>query len=365
MKKVAIVIDGLTGGGAERVMISLATELVSQGHSVTILSLSNRCDYEIPEGIKVNYLFDHKASKVDRFWHLKKSTAKLEYWFERETIKTGTFDLVLSNLDRSNNLLANSKIKSVFFVLHSSVEEELSRQKKLGPLAYRYLLRSRKNLSGKRLITVSKGIEEEVRKGNIITPKSIQTIYNPFDIIDIQQKSLIENNNIPTEDYIIHVGRFCKAKRHDVLFSALADVTAEIKLVLLCSKPEKALKLAQKYGVAGRLILPGFQANPYNWIRQAKALVLSSDYEGLPTVLLEAIAVGTKVVSTDCPHGPNEILTGELSQFLVPRREPELLAEAINKALAKDVNLEGVKLLDEISANHIAKQYLSLISTSA
>ena len=285
MKNIAIVIDGLTGGGAERVMISLATELVSKGHIVTILSLSNRCDYVIPDGITVCYLFDDKASKVDRFWKIKSSIAKLEAWFVDYQLNSNAFDLVLSNLDRSNNLLSQSNIQSVYYIVHNSVAEELKRQKKLGPLAYWYLLKSKKNLSGKHLITVSKGIANEISQGDIISPQSIRTIYNPFDIEDIQQKSLMEDENIPNAPYIIHVGRLAKQKRHDILFEALAEVKEGIKLVLLCNKPEKALKLAEKYGVGHRLILPGFQSNPYNWIKRAQVLVLSSDYEGLPTVL--------------------------------------------------------------------------------
>ena len=298
MKNIAIVIDSLTGGGAERVMISLAAELVSQGHQVTILALGNRCDYIIPKGIKVCYLFDHKASKVDRFWQIKASVITLEAWFVDYQGQSSTFDLVLSNLDRSNNLLANSNINSVFYIIHNSVKEELQRQKKLGPFAYWYLLKSKKNLSGKNLISVSMGIEQEICQGKIIQPKSIHTIYNPFDIEDIQQKSLIVDSRIPNESYIIHVGRLAKQKRHDILFASLALVSKKVKLVLLCNKPEKALELADKFGVADRLILPGFQANPYNWIKGAEALVLSSDYEGLPTVLLEALAVNTKLVST-------------------------------------------------------------------
>lgn len=360
MKNVAIVIDGLTGGGAERVMISLASELVLQGHTVTILSLSNRCDYAIPDGINVCCLFDHKASKVDRLWQIKKSVAKLESWFYEYQLQHHSFDLVLSNLDRSNNLLTKSTISSVFYVVHNSVEEELQRQKKLGPFAYLYLLKSKKNLSGKNLISVSKGIEQEIRQGNIINPKSIHTIYNPFDIEDIQQESLLVDSKIPNEPYIIHVGRLAKQKRHDVLFAALAQVSKEVKLVLLCNKPDKALKLAEKYGVADRLILPGFQTNPYNWIKHAKALVLSSDYEGLPTVLLESLAVNTKVVSTACPHGPDEILTGPLSDFLVPRRNPKALAEAIDKVLTVELNLAEADILSKVSANKVAQQYLSL-----
>ena len=360
MKNIIIVIDSLSGGGAERVMISLATELVSQGHNLTILSLSNRCDYAIQDGIKVCYLFDHKASKVDRFWQVKSSIAELETWFAEFQLKSSAFDLILSNLDRSNNLLARSNISSVYYIIHNSVEEELKRQKKLGPFAYWYLLNSKKNLSEENLISVSKGIEREVTQGEIIQPKSIRTIYNPFDIEDIQQKSLIADNAIPNEPYIIHVGRLAKQKRHDILFSALALITTDVKLVLLCNKPDKALKLAEKYGVADRLILPGFQANPYNWIKRAQALVLSSDYEGLPTVLLEALAVNTKVVSTDCPHGPDEILTGPLSDFLVPRRNPKALAEAIDKVLKSELKLSEADILSKVSASEIAQKYLNL-----
>lgn len=364
MKNIIIVIDSLSGGGAERVMISLATELISQGHQVTILSLSNRCDYAIPEGVKVCYLFDHKAAKVDRLWKIKASVAKIEAWFAEYQLQSSSFDFVLSNLERSNNLLAKSRINSVFYIVHNSVEEELQRQKKLGPFAYWYLLKSKKNLSGKNLISVSKGIEQEICQGEIINPKSINTIYNPFDIEYIQQKSLIANSTIPTEPYIIHVGRLAKQKRHDILFAAMAQVPKEIKLVLLCNKPDKALKLAEKYGVAERLILPGFQVNPYNWIKQAQALVLSSDYEGFGNVLFEAIAVDTKVVSTRCPHGPDEILTAPLTEFLVPRRDPEALAEAINKVLNTELNLGEADIISKVSASKIAEQYLSLAGKS-
>ena len=133
-----------------------------------------------------------------------------------------------------------------------------------------------------------------------------------------------------------------------------------LKLVLLCNKPEKALKIAEKYGVAHRLILPGFQENPYNWIKRAQVLVLSSDYEGFGNVLFEAIAVNTHVVSTKCPHGPDEILTGELRDYLVPRRDPKALAEAINSALVSQLNLSKADILTKVGACKIAKQYLSL-----
>lgn len=365
MKSIVMVIDSLSGGGAEKVALSLSGAMVKLGNKVTILSLSEHCDYNLPENIEVHYLFSGKASKVDRFWQLTKSVRKLERWFAQTQLANGKFDLILSNLDKSNNLLAYSSLSensNLFFIIHNSVDEELKRQKKLGPFAYLYLKRSKAKLSNKQLIAVSKGIEKEITSGSKINPLSIQTIYNPFDIQEIDKQSKIDNAKIPETEYIIHVGRLARQKRHDILFAAFKAFDSRYKLVLLCNKPEKAKKLAEKYGIAERIILPGFQANPYNWIKKASVLVLSSDYEGFGNVLVEAICVGTKVVSTCCPHGPDEILTDDLIDFLVPRRDPEALTQALTLALKSNVKVEDAEILKKIGSEKIALQYLSLCS---
>ena len=106
--------------------------------------------------------------------------------------------------------------------------------------------------------------------------------------------------------------------------------------------------------------MPGFQQNPYNWVQHAKALVLSSDFEGLPTVLIEALAVGTPVVSTNCTFGPSEILTGELSKYLVPVQQSEALANAVKQVLADKPNVENADILKQVQAEQVALQYLAL-----
>jgi len=361
MKNIAIVIDSLSGGGAEKVMLTLSAALIKLGHHVSLLSLSGEKDHLIPEEVDLEILFPHDRTNADRFWRVNSSVSQLEAWFGESKNTHGKFDLVLSNLDKSNNLLARSHIKNVFYVIHNSVEQELHRQKKLGPFAYNYLKKSKQNLSGKHLVCVSKGLKQEIVEGSIIQPESIRTIYNPFDRTKVVEQSKIRTDAIPTSPYLIHVGRLARQKRHDVLFEAFSQVDDKYKLVLLCNKPDKARKLAQKFGIQDRLVLPGFQANPYNWIKNAEALVLSSDYEGLSMVLLEALAVGTKVVSTRCPHGPSEILTGEMSKFLVPIQNPKALASAINEVLKADFDCENAEILKKVEAEGIANQYLGLI----
>ncbi len=114
-------------------------------------------------------------------------------------------------------------------------------------------------------------------------------------------------------------------------------------------------------GIEDRVLLKGYMDNPYPYIKDAKALVLASNAEGLPTVLIEALILGTPVVSTDCPTGPKEILTGELAEFLSPVGDRDALAHNIRKVIENPP-----KILEE----HIAKfhkdisvrKYLNLLN---
>lgn len=129
----------------------------------------------------------------------------------------------------------------------------------------------------------------------------------------------------------------------------------------LSSNVKKLKTLSSSLEVQGRVVIPGFQSNPYAWMSRAEVVVLSSDFEGLPTVLLEAIISGTKVVSTDCPHGPREIMQGQLAQFLVPVQNPDALADAINKAIETEVELNTTPMIDQVSTQQITTEYLALI----
>jgi glycosyltransferase involved in cell wall biosynthesis len=359
-KKIAIAIDSLTGGGAEKVMLTLASDFVKQGHETHILVMLDECLHEVPEGIIVHYCFSSGDKKLDSIKKLKNSVTILKNKINEIENKNGRFDLFLSNLDMTNMLMTRVSVSPLYCVIHSTIEESLKRQMQLGPLAYIRMLRAVKCLNGQNLITVSKGIQTEILTKKRIVPNSITTIYNPFDINKIIKNSEEINIEIPNEDYIIHVGRFAKSKRHDILFKALKLMNSNHKLVLLCKNRNKAVKSAKKFGIMDRVIIPGFQKNPYPWIKKAKLLVLSSDYEGLPTVLIESLAVKTPVVSTNCNYGPNEIMTGELASYLVPIRDPESLAIKIDNALNNYPNLDNLKILDQVLSSTVANRYLEL-----
>lgn len=359
-KRIAIAIDSLAGGGAEKVMLTLAKTLLELGHEPHFLVMHNNCSYTIPDGLKVHFCFDEKERNIDSFWRQKTSVQKLNKLVEQLQIRFGRFDLFLSNLDKTNLLMTKIGVSPLYCIVHNSIAEELKRQLKLGPFAYLNMLKAKKSLNGQHLITVSEGIEQEVLNSLQISPASIQTIYNPFDFDDILTLANEIVTVIPQVDYLIHVGRFAKQKRHDVLFKALKLTRCNLPIVLLCHNKKKALKSAKKYGVEDRIILPGFQKNPFPWIKHAKALVLSSDFEGFGNVLIESMICGTPVVSTNCPHGPSEILTGYLAPYLVPRRNPTALAKMIDEVISRPPSLEQVDIFAKLDATLIAEQYLAL-----
>lgn len=361
-KRIAIAIDSLAGGGAEKVMLTLAASLIELGHEPHLILLQDYCSHAVDSAIPVHACFSQKEKNLDSFWKLNSSAARLKAFIAEVEAKVGKFDLFLSNLDKTNLLMSKTNVSPLFFIVHNSIEEELARQRKLGPFAYWDMLKAKKALNNQHLVTVSNGIANEIKTAGRVRPASVQTIYNPFELERIREQANEVADGIPTGDYLVHVGRFARQKRHDVLFQALSKMTHKLPLVLLCNNKKKALKVAKKYGVESQIIVPGFQTNPYPWIKNAKLLVLSSDYEGLPTVLIESLAVGTPIVSTNCDHGPKEILSSELAQFLVPRRSPEKLAETIDAALTAYPNCENADILQQVGSKQVAEKYLALFN---
>jgi glycosyltransferase involved in cell wall biosynthesis len=216
------------------------------------------------------------------------------------------------------------------------------------------------------MIAVSHGVKKDILDFGI-KPKKIVSIYNPFDIEEIRKKSLDSDINIPKEKYIINVARFSTQKRHDILIKAYAMANIEHKLVLLGTTDKPAdeenlnnLKtLITNLNIEDKVVFLGFVANPYVWLKNAELFVLSSDLEGLANVLVESLIVKTMVVSTDCPFGPSEVLTGELSSFLSPVRDVESLSKNIIRALKEPVTITEDHV-SKFSAEIIAKQYLAL-----
>jgi glycosyltransferase involved in cell wall biosynthesis len=137
------------------------------------------------------------------------------------------------------------------------------------------------------------------------------------------------------------------------------------KLLLLGDGPLKdsIQQLANELGIAEKIIFAGFHDNPYPIINDAKLSVLTSDYEGLPTVLIESLALKVPVLSTDCPSGPREILTGPLTKYLIGDQDVNEISEKIKAVLQNTVKETtcDTTVLAKFEPKQTSSLYLSLI----
>lgn len=160
---------------------------------------------------------------------------------------------------------------------------------------------------------------------------------------------------------ILAAGRLIPAKGFDILIDAFIHVLTvqPAKLLILGDGPEKVALQGRidERGLSSHVSLYGFCPNPYAWMRQANLFVLSSRHEGLPGVLIEAMACGCKVVATDCPYGPREILEGGRLGRLVPTGDALALGNAIVAALASSHNPDTSKRANDFHISSVIQQY--------
>jgi glycosyltransferase involved in cell wall biosynthesis len=198
-----------------------------------------------------------------------------------------------------------------------------------------------------------------------IARERIQVVPSPVISEDLQRLAaapvdhpwLIEKDS----PVILGIGELCGRKDFETLIRAFARLrqATPARLIILGSgkRRDRLLALAQRLGVAGSVDLPGFDANPYRFIAHADLFALSSRWEGMPMVLIEALSLGRPIVATDCPSGPRELLAGGRLGRLVPVGDDRRFARAMQQALGERPPLEAMR--------HAASAYTVQASTDA
>jgi glycosyltransferase involved in cell wall biosynthesis len=218
-------------------------------------------------------------------------------------------------------------------------------------------------------VGVSEGVARDLASLSGLAEDQFTVIRNPVpEPPDQPSESSAQIDELwaGTERRILTVGRLKAQKNHKLLIRsfALLDDALGAKLLILGEGPlrPELEQLATDLGIADRVILPGFSADPWSLYRSADLFVLSSDYEGLGNVLIEAMLAGLPVVSTDCPSGPREILDGGRLGELVPVGDTEALATAMTTALTRAHDPEpGRRHAGHISAGSL-ERYQALMA---
>lgn len=223
------------------------------------------------------------------------------------------------------------------------------------------------------IVAVSKGTAQDLAQVIGIDAGRIQCIYNPIvsnGLLDQAREPVdhpwFRDSDIPV---VLAVGRLEPQKDFATLIEAFAELRRHKRCRLMIlgdgSEREMLTRLAESLGLADDIAMPGFAPNPHAYTARAGLLVLSSRFESLANVVIEAMAVGTPVIATDCPSGPAEALDHGRYGTLVPVGDPESLAAAMAKALDEKPAQVPRSWLDQFTTRYSADRYLELLHPAA
>ncbi|WP_213992470.1 glycosyltransferase [Sodalis sp. dw_96] len=361
--RVLMIIDGLPGGGAEKVLLTLAQGMLADGHRISLFSLRSVCDYTLPAGIDYKAIVDECRVPWRKLTELSRRAKKLDSAIIQSEQREGKFDLVISHLHKTDRIVARSQAldpEKVWFCLHGMFSPSyLGHRKGFSRAIKRYKIG--RVYRHRNITAVSRAVLEDMTGEFAVTPAKSAVINNPFDIEDILRLAS-EPCDMAGQDYLIHVGRLHPHKRHDRLLRSYARTGIQSPLMIMGQGSDRELSalqaLARELNIADRVIFRGFTANPYPYIKHARVLILCSDSEGFGNVLVEALICQTPVVSTRCPGGPAEILTGDLARGLAEMNDVSLAEKILT--IYKNPPLIDPRTLESYSIAAICRKYAAL-----
>lgn len=224
-----------------------------------------------------------------------------------------------------------------------------------------------------RVLAISHGVADGLVRNFLVPRDRLCVIHNPVDVSHVRLLAKDADGACSPARFIVACGRLHRQKGFDLLLQAFAHLgIADLSLILLGEGPERSHleSLARELGIAARVMMPGFVANPWYCMARAEAFVLPSRYEGFGSVLVEAMACGTPVVATDCEYGPREILLDGEAGLLARVEDVDSLTAAIRNVLANpglthERAARGRRRALEFDAPVVARRYADLVRETA
>lgn len=363
--KILVLHGHLSMGGEERVLLNVLRNLVELNYDVDLLITwnhkeNNLFENEIPKKVNYEFLFDSYNGKNKLIKEIYRIKAKTTYLKKIEKkIKNEKYDIVI---DYSSNLLKydNFDIKiPVFAWIHFSLTfgEKLTLEK-----IKKYKKQYKKY---SKIFAITRVMKEEFINKVRIDEKKVELVYNPIDLKLIEKKA--ENvekkyENYLKQDYFLQVSRLTQQKQPEHLvdiYYKLKQAGIKEKLYFIGDGEKKEIikQKIKEYNLEDDIILLGQIENPYPFFKNAKLFVHTAKYEGLPTVLLESLALGTPVVSYDCPTGPRDIL-GKNNEYgeLISLNDKDMFVEKVLELMNSKEKYEKYKKLSLIRANDFSME---------
>lgn len=368
----AIYISNLTGGGIERVAVNLANEIAERGLAVDLVLAKAEGAFlnQVRPRVRV---VDLGASRVlTSLLALGRYVPALTRYIRRERPRA-----MLSIMNHANVIaLVARRLSGIETRLIVSEHNNLSAsiQRNLTAIGARcgpimpWVMRCTYPWAD-RVVAVSMGVADDLAWRIKLPRKKIDVIYNPAVTDQIALSAVAPLHHpwfAPGEPpVILGVGHLITRKGFDLLLGAFAKLrkTCPARLVIIGEGRQRPVleALINQLGIGKDAALAGFQANPFNYMRHAALFVLSSDHEGLPTVLIEAMACGTSVISTNCPSGPAEILENGKWGRLVPTGNVDALADAMLATLADTKHPDVAQRAKDFTVEMSVDRYMDVL----
>lgn len=343
--KIYLIANSLSIGGAERISGLLAKWFSENGFDTTLVTIfsDKSRGYELPPSVNRITIDDRKElSKVDIIIKLRK-------YFK----------------DNQNSTILVMGVPLSIYVIPAIIGLKISTviSERNDP----------KNFAGKKITKFLSRALMFKANGFVFQTEGAKEHYHKI----IQKKSIVIPNpimadNLPTpfsgvrSKRIVSVGRLDPQKNHKLLINAFGEIShlyPEYSLVIYGEGKERPFieELIQKYDLDNRVYLPGISHNVFNDINDASLFVLSSDFEGMPNALIEAMALGIPSISTDCPPGgPRSLITNMANGVLVPVNNYKEMANAMRLLLseknkAEEIGKEASKIRDYLNKDNVCK----------
>lgn len=363
MKPIAFFLPNLHGGGAQRVAINLLKGMSEQNVPLDLVLAEAEGPYlnQVPDRVRVVNLATGRVLKailpLSRYLRENRPSALLSHLNHVNVVA-----LLAKNFASTNTRLVIVEHNTL-----SASKGKLIRGKFVQPLMKLFYP------SADAIVGVSQGVSQDLESQLSLPKGKVVTIYNPVVDIELLAKAQVFPEHLwfqkPEQPVFLAVGRLSMQKDFLTLLKAFALLRKQItaRLIIL-GEGELRTELEEtinSLGIDEDVSLPGFVENPYAYMSKATAFILSSRWEGLPTVLIEAMACGCPVISTDCPSGPREILEGEQFEPLVPVGDVESLCKAMLNVIQHPLNRDiFIKKSLDFSFEKAVHKYLDVLNYS-